>query len=151
MTPPERCTVAVVPDAKAALADMRELKELSELYDFDLGIELLRLTQEGLPALCVEIDAPTAVPADGMVCTYKLPERLQVCLAALRVRHLNSNEIKGSRPHRAPKHPEVPKGWKMSPLKSSEGYLLSPLSPLSPEERSEIAVESPDSKHCDDR
>jgi len=90
----DRPTLSLIPDAKEAFADLRELIELAGRYpDVDLGIEFSRLAEQGLPALCGEIDTSLAIPAGHAVFRYKLPERLHELLSTLRARNVDVDNL----------------------------------------------------------
>lgn len=76
-----------------ALADLEELHRLATANNLELGVELQRLADEGLPVLCIDWDSSTTVSAKGGRCVYKLPERLQAFFSALRARERDSNPI----------------------------------------------------------
>ena len=92
----DRPTLSLIPDAKEAFADLRELIELTRRYsDPNLGIEIRRLADEGLPGLCAEVDNVLAITAGHAVCHYKLPKRFQELLATLRARDVNVDNLEG--------------------------------------------------------
>lgn len=80
----EKCQKEIRPDMTAALADLRELGDLSRRF----GVELIRcLTSiaEGVsPVLLCEVSDVPAIGADHAVAHFKLTEGFQRCLAALR-------------------------------------------------------------------
>jgi hypothetical protein len=74
----------IVPDMDAALADLEELITLAKRAGFDLFGEFQRLADSGTPHLIAQTDDGGAPVTGRLVVPYKLAERLDACLAALR-------------------------------------------------------------------
>jgi hypothetical protein len=80
-------------DSKQSMAQLEEIRILSARRGFDLYEYLSLLADDGLVALDCKIDALAASRADGIVVHYKLCERLNGLLAALRAWDQNELEI----------------------------------------------------------
>jgi hypothetical protein len=72
--------------ADGALSDWSELIRLSGLLNFDLHGVLRELTDGGASAPVCKVDGATTELAGRTVVLYKLTDRLQACLSALRAR-----------------------------------------------------------------
>lgn len=73
------------PDIDQAAADFAELRVLSERFGFDLPGALNSLADSLTPVWACDVDAVPAPGTNYLVARYKLAERLQGALAALRV------------------------------------------------------------------
>ncbi|MGD0420587.1 MAG: hypothetical protein ABSA68_13585 [Xanthobacteraceae bacterium] len=82
-------------DMDQALADLKELRELAALQFFDLFSLLRELDDAGASILCAEVDNFSAMPAGNSIVRYKLSDRLQICLATLRARHVHPHKVEG--------------------------------------------------------
>jgi hypothetical protein len=82
----EKCQ-EVRPDMDQAIGDLRELNTLSARFGFDLVGCIQRLTECDAPVFCCEIDPLPAEGADYLLAKFKLHERLDGALAALRARN----------------------------------------------------------------
>jgi hypothetical protein len=74
-----------VPDMENALAEIRELRELSLLTKFDLRQFLDEFRKRGTPILRADIDPAPAVGTKDYIVHYKLADGVLACLQALRV------------------------------------------------------------------
>jgi len=83
----------MVPNADQALADLRELRELASAQYFDLFVFFRELTEHGTPILRAEVDSVATVGTDNHLVLYRISEPVQACLAALRMRNGNANEV----------------------------------------------------------
>jgi hypothetical protein len=93
----------IIPDMDEALVDLEELINLSKLSGFDLFGEFQRLADSGTPHLVAQADDKGAPVTGRLVVRYKLAERLQACMAALRTLYGDSSGIKsGCRQSKAP-------------------------------------------------
>tara|TARA_R110002110_G_scaffold257701_1_gene473701 strand:+ start:1716 stop:1976 length:261 start_codon:yes stop_codon:yes gene_type:complete len=84
--------MALCPDGATAFAELKELIALGA-DDVDTVEVFQRFADSGLPILCVDRDIGLAETANGTVFTYKLADELQICLTALRARHLDTVDI----------------------------------------------------------
>jgi hypothetical protein len=75
--------------------EMRELRELAELYRFDLFMYLRHLTDLDAPVCTAEVDDVSAVGTVGVGVHFKLCEGLKALLLTLRARNSNADEIEG--------------------------------------------------------
>src|ERR1700733_10722613 len=93
MSEPSALTGApeIRPDIDTAIADLRELRELSTRFGFDLFGCLASLTKGGLPHFRCKVSDSPAPGADYVMAHFKLAEHLEGALAALRVCARNSN------------------------------------------------------------
>jgi len=94
-------TIPTVPDAKQALADLREIVALLPEND-DLAIEVRRLIDRGTPLLRAKVDRPVAEATGRLIVRYEIADELKVHLAAARARHVHASEGEGCPLHGAP-------------------------------------------------
>src|SRR5258708_3552821 len=80
-------TAKLRPDMTQACADLRELTDLSRRFWVDLVGCIKSLTERDHPVFCGEVDAVPAAGTDYLLCRFKLHERLEGALAALRARN----------------------------------------------------------------
>jgi hypothetical protein len=81
-------------DMDQATADLKELRELAALQNFDLFGLIRELSDAG--ASGVEVDSLSAVSTRDGVVRYKLADRLLVCLATLRAGQVHPHKIEGT-------------------------------------------------------
>lgn len=90
--PPEAgAPVELEPDMAQALADLNELKELSLRFGYDLFGALASLAESNAPFILGEIDDAATARAGHAVACFKLAERLDGALMALRARNGNAH------------------------------------------------------------
>lgn len=88
---------AYLPDAEAALSDLRWLASGPWRSEPEF-LELLRsLVDEGTPIL--EIDHATASGADGRVIRYKIADRLKAFIVARLALDADAHEVKSNSSH----------------------------------------------------
>lgn len=83
--------VELEPDMTQALADLAELKELSLRFGYDLFSALASLAESNAPFILGEIDDAATARAGHAVARFKLAERLDGALMALRARNSNAH------------------------------------------------------------
>ena len=83
-------------DMDQATADLKELRELAALQNFDLFGLIRELSDAGASTLCVEPNSLSAIPTGDGVVRYKLADRLLVCLATLRAGQVHPHKIEGT-------------------------------------------------------
>lgn len=93
----------IIWDMDQALADLRELRELAVIYEFDLFEFLSGLENRG--TVLFQIDDPAAIRTGNRLVRYKLADEALVCLAALRARHIHSVNVESGSGH-SPLHSE---------------------------------------------
>ncbi len=87
---PSRAAVEIRPDMDQAVADFDELRLLSNLFGFDLAGAINGLAESGTPVWSCDVDWDAATTTGYAIAHYKLVERLQGVLTALRARNTAS-------------------------------------------------------------
>jgi len=82
-----------IPDMKLALSDLRELKDLSMRWGFDLAQRLRDLGDAGAPVFQANIDDVRAEGAGDRHVRYQIADELLGDLAAMRARNVHSDVI----------------------------------------------------------
>lgn len=81
------------PDMAQALADLRELRALAASQGFELFEFLRQLSEDGTPVLRADVNVCATIGATHNVALYSLSEPVKACLAALRMRDRDTNEL----------------------------------------------------------
>lgn len=79
--------------APEAMAQYRELIELSRLQDFDLYSLMRLLSDAGCAPICRDVDREPTETADSIIVHYKFSEALHAFLVALRARQVEQSEV----------------------------------------------------------
>jgi hypothetical protein len=80
-------------DTDQALADLKELRELAALQNFDLFGLIREISDAGESSVCAEANDVAAIPTGNGVVRYKLADRLLVCLETLRARQVHPHKV----------------------------------------------------------
>jgi hypothetical protein len=96
-------------DLDQALADLRELRELAAIQNFDLFEFLRDLDNRGTSLF--QINNTSAIGAGDLLVSYQLADEALVCLAALRARNVKPVNVESCFSHGTPS----PEGEQLTP------------------------------------
>jgi hypothetical protein len=87
-----------IPQAEASdgIAELKELRELAALHNFDLFIFLSKLTELGADGGILKIDDLSAEGTGNVVVNYQLSNGLKALLLTFRAMDSDTHKIKGS-------------------------------------------------------